>query len=68
MLDVLALFICLATQTFRLISAPLVLSVHQPSVPEQLPGGGPPGRVPARPSSGGDETGPRLGFWIRGRQ
>lgn len=38
----------------------------QPSIAEQLPGGGPPGWVSPGTSSGGDETGPRPGIRLCG--
>lgn len=46
----------------------LLSFTFQPSVPEQLPGGGPPGCGPTRPSPGGDETGPSPGLRLCGRQ
>lgn len=51
-----------------LVTALLLSCVFQPSVPEQLPGGGSPGRGPSRPSLGGDEAGPGPGFRLRGGQ
>lgn len=40
----------------------------QPSIAEQLPGGGPPGWGSPGTSSGGDETGPRPGIRLCGRK
>lgn len=52
------------------MSLPVSVSscVLQPSVPEQLPGGGPPGRRPPGPQAGGDEARPGPGVRLRGRQ
>ena len=40
----------------------------QPGVPEQLSGGGAPGRGPPGPPQRGDEEGPRAGLRLRGGQ
>lgn len=42
--------------------------VLQPSVSEQLPGGGPSGWRAPRPPPGGDEARPRSGLRLRGGQ
>lgn len=62
------------TSDFSLKEVNVVLSLWssscflQPSIAEQLSGGGPPGWSSPGTSSGGDETGPRPGIRLCGRK